>query len=52
MKTKVKFSPGHYLDQLIVHIDALDKQKKKVRVLRFALTLPSALLNLSLPLPL
>lgn len=30
MKSKAKFSPAHYLDQLIVHVDALEKQKKKV----------------------
>jgi hypothetical protein len=31
MKTKAKFSPEHYLNQLISHIEALEKQKKKVR---------------------
>ena len=31
MKSKAKFSPGHYLNQLIAHIEVLEKQKKKVR---------------------
>ena len=34
MKTQSRHAPNYYLDVLLLHLDAIEKQRKKVRLMR------------------